>query len=255
MKRKEKLKDALGEGILEILLTALFFGVGFGIFALFGGVSSAVETDVEWLTAVGVLAFALIAGSIIFVCRRIRRRLRVAIHSGDGLSLVPMRKKEFEDFYRALCRSFVWEETRERDDAYATLSNPRFTVYRILDNDRTVGYITLWRLSRLTFVEHFFIFEAYRSHGYGARVMAMAKKAFGPLILEVEPPEASELAARRVGFYERCGFHLNDCPYAQPSFHQDAPVPLMLMTCPERLSNPSAAVEEIYEVVYGIRKG
>ncbi len=255
MKRRERSRDTLGEAILEILLTAVSFGVGFGIFALFGGASSATEKDGDLLTLAGLAVIASVVGIAVFLCRRIRRRLRVAIHSGDGISLVPMRKKGFEDFYRALCRSFVWEETREKDDAYATLSDPRFTVYRIVENDRPVGYITLWRLSRLTFVEHFFIFDEYRSHGYGARVLGMVKEAFGPLILEVEPAEDSELAARRVGFYERCGFHLNDYPYAQPSFHGEAPVPLRLMTCPERLNDPSSAAEEIYEVVYGIRKG
>ena len=46
----------------------------------------------------------------------------------------------------------------------------------------------------------------------------------GALVLEVEPPESSEIAARRVAFYEKWGFCVNERPYAQPSFHGEDPV-------------------------------
>lgn len=36
-----------------------------------------------------------------------------------------------------------------------------------------------------------------------------------PVLLEVEPP-LGEMEQRRIGFYERLGFHLNPYAYVQP---------------------------------------
>ena len=51
-----------------------------------------------------------------------------------------------------------------------------------------------------------------------------------PVCLEVELPE-SDITRRRIGFYRRNGFFLNDYPYIQPSLGVGrAPQPLRIMT-------------------------
>ena len=175
--------------------------------------------------------------------------------SADGLHLVPMEKEAFDAFYKTMVSSFVREERRDEADARRQLENPLFTVYSIVDGRQTVGYVTVWQTRGFAFLEHFFMREEYRNRGYGARTMTIVQEAFGDLVLEAEPPEDSEIAARRVAFYERLGFHQNHAPYLQPSYHGDEPVPLVLMSYPSPRKELAETVDQIYSVVYGITKG
>lgn len=255
-KQKERVKEVLTDALVEILLSAVLFAVGFGFYALLVGKERAWEADGDTLALLGIGCLFAIGTAIVLVCRllrRVRRRLKIAIHSGDGLSLIPMKKREFDRFYAGLDASFVREERREKEDARRQLDHPLFTVYRIVDGEKTVGYLTAWRLQNFFFLEHFFMLEEYRCRGYGGRALDMAEKAFGALVLEVEPPETSETAARRVAFYEKWGFCVNDHPYAQPSFHGEEPVPLVLMSYLSPLSDFDSAVKEIYETVYHLQ--
>ncbi|MNP71582.1 hypothetical protein D3C76_1679860 [compost metagenome] len=53
-----------------------------------------------------------------------------------------------------------------------------------------------------------------------------------PVLLEVEPP-LGEMEQRRIGFYERLGFHLNPYAYVQPPLREEnADLPLQIMTYP-----------------------
>lgn len=57
-----------------------------------------------------------------------------------------------------------------------------------------------------------------------------------PIILEAEPPDQSDIAARRVRFYERLGFALNKYKYLQPPYSSgEHPLPLSIMSYPDAL--------------------
>ena len=54
-------------------------------------------------------------------------------------------------------------------------------------------------------------------------------------MMEVELPE-TEMAARRIGFYERNGFVMNPFEYMQPAMGEDRhAIPLRIMSYPKRL--------------------
>ena len=113
-----------------------------------------------------------------------------------------------------------------------------------------VGFITLWKLDELTFLEHFVTYPAYRNQGYGRQVLALLKEKYPLLVLEAEHPD-TELAARRLAFYGRMGFVANNYPYIQPSYHgESAGVPLVLMSYPKALENPAAIAQTLYKEVY-----
>ena len=70
-----------------------------------------------------------------------------------------------------------------------------------------------------------------------------------PFFIEVEPPE-DELTRRRIGFYERNGFVLNDYDYVQPSLGEGKdPVPLRIMTWPRGMEK-----EELADIEQRIRR-
>ena len=250
------LKENLGEGFVEIVFTLLFFAIGFGVCALFAGTEWAWEADGELLVALGAVLFFVALGVPIFLLVRIRRaHLRRADLKGkDGLRLSTMKREEFDRFYAALTEAFVREERRDYSDALATLASKDFLICKIYVGERHVGYVTLWFVADFVFIEHFFILDVYRGCGYGGRVLELLEKQFGAIVLEAEPPEQSEIAARRVAFYERWGFFVNSKAYAQPSYHGEEPVPLVLMSYHAALEDFDDAVDEIYKKVYGIKK-
>lgn len=151
--------------------------------------------------------------------------------------------------------SFPEEERREWNDIEQRIEtgDPIFSFYVLQHNSENIGFITLWRLPSALYCEHFAILPEKRGNGYGAEVIentiAMAKP--GSLVLEVELPEQSADAARRIEFYKRCGMlPLEEFPYWQPPYRRDLqPVPMMLMSS-TLLPDPTALVLILHTLVY-----
>lgn len=141
------------------------------------------------------------------------------------------------------------------------MSDPFFYFFALSHNGETVGFATVWRLPGATYVEHFAIYPALRGKSFGsATVKALlddkVRSSLGlvpstPLVLEVELPESSPQAARRIAFYERCGLTaMEDFPYYQPPYREGGPqVPMMLMSS-QPLDNATSFVILLHTIVY-----
>ncbi len=90
-----------------------------------------------------------------------------------------------------------------------------------------------WRLAELDFWEYYCVSPALRGRGYGAQLLTGLLAERGrALIFEVEEPELSPQAQRRVAFYERHGCQLHRRPYyLQPGLQEgQGPLRLCLMS-------------------------
>lgn len=134
--------------------------------------------------------------------------------------------------------------------------NPRFTAYVILKDDCYVGFITTWKLDGFDYVEHFAIDPEARNGGIGATALKKYLIQTGnPVILEVECPE-DEMSRRRVGFYERLGFCLDQHYYMQPPYREgDSPLQMYLMYYGNiNLDKHFESVRDcIHKEVYGVK--
>ncbi len=149
-----------------------------------------------------------------------------------------------------------WTDIERRVDS----GDPFFNFYVLQHKGANIGFLTIWNLPGNIYVEHFAIFDNCRGGGFGAEVVRRLavegeSRPEGlpakPVLLEVELPESSELAARRVGFYERNGLRsLDDVPYFQPPYADGLPdVPMMLMAS-ERPADPVATAMILHTLVY-----
>lgn len=131
----------------------------------------------------------------------------------------------------------------------------RYTVIRF--GIRKVGFITWWKLDGCVYVEHFAIHQKARSHGLGAKALALfcQMNDDSTIVLEVEPEGSTEMASRRINFYKRSGFVPHpDFEYVQPPYTEDLPsVPLMLMTW-GATADLAKAASQIHRNVYGVKK-
>lgn len=123
----------------------------------------------------------------------------------------------------------------------------------LLDENRVKGFITYWDFQDFFFIEHFAIDPAYRNQGLGQDFFAqLLQKYAQPFVLEVEPP-FEDIQKRRVGFYQRLGFHLLPYPYLQPPYQAGyRPLPMHLMSYPMALNQPDFELyrDRIYHEVY-----
>lgn len=117
--------------------------------------------------------------------------------------------------------SFPEEERRSFDLVRELVKNEsRFLIYVLLKDNAYVGFITGWLFDGFTYAEHFAIDESARNGGIGADALKQFLAFCGtPVVLEVEIP-AEEMSKRRIGFYERQGFVLDNHVYYQPPYRK-----------------------------------
>ncbi len=169
---------------------------------------------------------------------------------------IDTKSSEYHFVETLMLTAFPLDERRDESlQRQIVDDNDRMQCLVIKDGDVSVGFITLWTLTDVIYVEHFAIAEEFRRRGYGKQALAelIRMTNVGNLILEVEIPSTEE-AVRRISFYEKCGFELSARPYVQPSYSPSKQsVPMSLMTYgkvgKQEVEN---AVKEIYKIVYNV---
>ena len=113
-------------------------------------------------------------------------------------------------------------------------------------------------LDGYTYVEHFAIDPAARNGGIGAEAMKQFLVFCGtPVVLEVEMP-TDEMSKRRIGFYERLGFKLDNQVYHQPPYREGGEwLEMRLMTYGDvDLEHSFELVKNcLHKNVYGVKDG
>ncbi len=171
--------------------------------------------------------------------------------------LEKLYKEDFDKVYALMQESFPDDEYRPRHKQRGLLERAEYSIRVVYGEDRSVrAFLASWQFPTFLYVEHFAVSPTQRNNGLGAAVLAeLCESAPCGVCLEVEPPE-TELARRRIRFYERNRFVLNDeYRYVQPPMSEGKrPLPLQLMTYGER--KEVRALEEmkrtLYERVYGV---
>ncbi len=165
---------------------------------------------------------------------------------------VPLRLREEAD--GLLVEAFPPEERRGLEEFHSLLRTTRLELLLALEGEEVLGFLMVWNLPELAFLENFAVSRQCRGRGIGSHMLDYVAARWGkPVLLEVEPPEG-ELQRRRIGFYERKGFHLNGTyPYLMPGLHPGAPaLTLLLMSRPAPMTDGEAreAAALLYREVY-----
>lgn len=163
-----------------------------------------------------------------------------------------------EQLERVYLDSFPPEERREWNDIALKARDKdeplQFT--EVMLEGKPVGLISWWDFGQFAYLEHFAVDGAIRGGGIGASALCLWLKDIGmPAVLEVELPDANDMASRRIGFYERLGFKgHSDWLYVQPPYRPGLPsVPLMLMTYGD-VCNLKEVETVLHTQVYGVKR-
>ncbi len=145
---------------------------------------------------------------------------------------------DFEFCWELYQDSFPEDERRAREYQVETLGSESYRFEVILKDNEPIGLLGWWDLPDFRYIEHFATSPSVRGEGCGSELLkqfiAEQKK---PILLEVEHP-LTEINRRRILFYKRLGFKLNDHPYGHPSYRQvnNEWVDLLLMSYPHAIS-------------------
>lgn len=162
-------------------------------------------------------------------------------------------ENDFPSVWKIMEESFPVDERRTMENQKKLFLEEKYELLGCKKEGKMLSFFAVWQFEDFLFIEHFAVDKEARNGGLGAVMLSNLQKMNNKkIILEVEPP-ADELTKRRVAFYERNGFCLNDYFYMQPAMDEDTkPIPLKIMSYPKELSrNEFEAVrEELYRSVY-----
>lgn len=164
---------------------------------------------------------------------------------------------EFDKMYSIMESSFPDDEYRPKEEQIKLLENENYNVLVVKGTTgNIVGFIAVWNFEEFLFIEHFAVDKNSRNQGLGGVILkALNDMTNKMMCLEVEPPQ-SAITKRRVEFYKRNGFYLNEYPYIQPPISKGKnPVPLMIMTSGDKVDDKKFKIikECIYKNVYKLK--
>ncbi|HCN51946.1 MAG TPA: N-acetyltransferase [Chryseobacterium sp.] len=136
----------------------------------------------------------------------------------EFLPITSAEDHRVQEIYTSYTTTFPIDEQRNKGQFLDLFSNPKVYFMSVVHESETIGYLILWELSSFVFVEHFEVFEAFRSKKLGSHIMNHLLENYPRIILEIEPAELNEDAKRRYSFYQRNRFELIDTTYIQPSY-------------------------------------
>ncbi len=161
-----------------------------------------------------------------------------------------LKKSEFGKFYSIMEEAFPSDERRS-EKCQKELFDEK--CYGVVSNLEVSVFIAYWDFEKYVYIEHFASEASKRGNGEGGNFLdCFLEKIEKPVVLEVEPPN-TEMAARRIKFYERHGFNFNSYFYMQPAYEEGkSPIELKIMTYPEKISKHEFETirDKIHKKVY-----
>lgn len=159
---------------------------------------------------------------------------------------------DFESVYIIMESSFPINEIRSRQGQYELLKKENYSLYIKKEEGKIIGFISVWDLGEINFIEHFAIDKNYRNKGVGSKMLKQViNNSDKTVVLEVEPI-INETTKKRVDFYTRNGMFYHDFYYEQPALEKERErVELKIMSTTLLTEQDFNKVKEIlYKKVY-----
>lgn len=127
----------------------------------------------------------------------------------------------FQKLMELYTEAFPLEERREIVQLEEMLeAEPAMCFHAVRCDGELAGLVVYWDFGMFYYLEHLAVFAGMRNKKIGQQILEwIGGHLKGVWILEVEPePGETEMASRRIRYYERNGFRILDKNYLQPSY-------------------------------------
>ncbi len=142
--------------------------------------------------------------------------------------------KQFDEVYQLFEEAFIPAELRPYDRMKDLFSKNEFKIYILKEKVKIIGAMIAWEFDDYIYLENFAVDSSLRGNGIGGTILEYMKKVYHnkTIVLEVEEP-VDDLTLRRIEFYKRHQWVLNDYHFIQPLLRENVDdVHLMLMSYP-----------------------
>lgn len=162
--------------------------------------------------------------------------------------------KKFDEIFNLMKISFPENEYRTYENQKILLEKKEYKlITKENEKGEAVAFIALWSAPEFDFIEHFAVSPECRGGGVGSKMMKnLMQNTNKPIILEIEVP-CDDMSIKRLRFYERLGFKLNEQEYYQLPLRENArPLKLNLMSYPEKLNDEQfeSVKQHLHEKIY-----
>ena len=157
----------------------------------------------------------------------------------DYNNLEKFKHCDFDNFFKLMRESFPSVERRSYEDQKKLLCKDSYNIIVGKDEkENIIAIMAVWEFNRFNFIEHFAVDSKMRGNGMGTSILKnYLNKCDKPIFLEVELPE-NDNSIRRIEFYKRLGFHLNNFEYLQPPLQKQHDfLRLKVMSYPRSVDN------------------
>lgn len=132
--------------------------------------------------------------------------------------------------------AFPLHEKREPQAKASALTNDSYALQAWFDGEQFIGMIGAWTFAGYTYIEHLAVNGRLRGQGYGKRMLGQFLQQHPLTILEIDPL-TTDVAHKRLRFYQGLGFCENGYEHFHPSYHAGiADHQLIVLSYPHRLS-------------------
>lgn len=143
--------------------------------------------------------------------------------------LITIDDSRFKSAWELYQQSFPTHEQRSLKSQEKAMRHVDCYFEVMEQNDSLVGLLIRWETKHFNYIEHFCVAPNRRGKGEGSYILSTLKDNL-PIILEIDPPE-TDIAKRRLAFYQRAGFVQNPYIYLHPPYQKEGKAfPLEIMT-------------------------
>lgn len=135
----------------------------------------------------------------------------------------------FGTLWEIYLEAFPPAERRSEKELLSLMELDNFFFSGIQYEGKNCGLVGYWIFDEFIYIEYLAMHPSSRGSGAGSKLLKYFQEHFlnKKIILEVEHP-VDDIQKRRVGFYERNGFHFNDESFIQPQFSNDGEEEIIL---------------------------
>ncbi|MBE9467482.1 MAG: GNAT family N-acetyltransferase [Bacteroidetes bacterium] len=143
----------------------------------------------------------------------------------------------FEQAWKLYEDSFPTDERRQISNQTNIMEKINYNFEIITKDNHFIGILLWWDYNNFRYIEHLATLPKERCKGFGKTILEQfINRDTKPIILEVDLPE-SNINKRRIEFYKRIGFKLNNHYYKQTPYNKESSsVELLLMSYPSCIS-------------------
>jgi len=131
--------------------------------------------------------------------------------------------------------AFPLHEKRNHAAKVRAFNHANYQLQAWFDDAQFVGMIGVWDFGDYSYIEHLAVNDQLRGQGYGKQMLSQFLQQSPQTILEIDPL-TTEIAHKRLRFYQSLGFQVNHFAHYHPTYHANiADHELIVLSYPRQL--------------------